>query len=40
MKEAVDAYKGSISELNESEAQEAMLTALQGKEIPKTEEEF
>ena len=40
MTEAVNNYKGAIGELNENVAQETMLTALQGKEIPKTEEEF
>lgn len=40
MTEAVNNYKGAIEELNENVAQETMLTALQGKEIPKTEEDF
>lgn len=40
MTEAVNNYKGAIGDLNENVAQETMLTALQGKEIPKTEEEF
>ena len=40
MTEAVNNYKGVIEELNENVAQETMLTALQGKEIPKTEEDF
>lgn len=40
MTEAVNNYKGAIGDLNENVAQETMLTALQGKEIPKTEEDF
>lgn len=40
MTEVVNNYKGAIGDLNENVAQETMLTALQGKEIPKTEEEF
>ena len=40
MTDAVNGYKDAISELNENVAQETMLTALQGREIPKTEDEF
>ena len=40
MKDEVEAYNSSINELNENLAQEMMLTALQGSELPKTEEEF
>lgn len=40
MSEAVNSYKSAIEELNENVAQETMLTALQGQEIPKTEETF
>ncbi len=40
MTEAVDSYKNAINDLNENVAQETMLSALQGQEIPKTEEEF
>lgn len=40
IKDKVDAYKSSISNLNENLAQQTMLTVLQGNEIPKTEEAF
>ena len=40
MKDEVEAYNSSINELNENLAQEMMLTALQGSELPNTEEEF
>ena len=40
MTDAVGSYKNAINELNENVAQETTLTALQGKEIPKTEAEF
>ncbi len=40
MKEKVDAYKTSIGDLNENLAQQTMLTALQGSELPKSEQEF
>lgn len=40
MTEAVNNYKGAIGDLNENVAQETMLTALQGKEIPKAEKDF
>lgn len=40
MKESVEAYNSSIDNLNENLAQQTMLTALQGNELPKTEEDF
>ena len=40
MKDEVEAYKGSIADLNENLAQQTMLAELQGNTIPKTEEEF
>lgn len=40
MKDEVEAYKSSIADLNENLAQQTMLAALQGSEIPKTEEAF
>ena len=40
MKDVVEAYTSSIDNLNENVAQETMLTTLQGKEIPRTEEDF
>ncbi len=40
MKDSVEAYNTSIADLNENLAQQIMLSSLQGKEIPKTEEEF
>ena len=40
MKESVEAYNSSIDNLNENLAQQTMLTALQGNELPKTEEGF
>ncbi len=40
MKSGVDSYRSAIENLNENLAQQTMLTALQGREIPKTEEEF
>ena len=39
-KESVEAYNSSIDNLNENLAQQTMLTALQGNELPKTEEDF
>ena len=40
MKESVEAYNSSIDNLNENLAQQTMLTALQGNELPKTKEDF
>ncbi|WP_288684187.1 hypothetical protein [uncultured Eubacterium sp.] len=40
MKESVEEYNSSIDNLNENLAQQTMLTALQGSELPKTEEDF
>lgn len=40
MKESVEEYNLSIDNLNENLAQQTMLTALQGSELPKTEEDF
>ena len=40
MKESVEAYNSSIDNLNENLAQQTMLAALQGNELPKTEEDF
>lgn len=40
MKEKIDAYKTSIGDLNENLAQQTTLTALQGSELPKSEQEF
>ncbi len=40
MKDKVEAYNSSIDNLNKNLAQQAMLTALQGREIPKTAREF
>ncbi len=40
MKDEVDAYNSSIDNLNENLAQQTMLTALQGRELPKTEQDF
>ena len=40
MKVGVDSYMSAIGNLNENLSQQAMLTALQGSEIPKTEEAF
>lgn len=40
MKESVEAYNSSIDNLNENLAQQTILTALQGNELPKTEEDF
>jgi len=36
----VETYNSSISDLNTNLSQQQMLTALQGKELPKTKEEF
>lgn len=36
----IEAYNSSIDNLNENLAQQTMLTALQGNELPKTEEDF
>lgn len=40
MKESVEAYNSSIDNLNKNLAQQTMLTALQGNELPKTEDDF
>lgn len=40
LKDEVDAYNSSIQNLNENLAQQTMLTSLQGRELPKTEDEF
>lgn len=40
MKNGVEEYRSAIEDLNENLSQQTMLTALQGQEIPKTEEEF
>lgn len=40
MEEAVSSYNSAISNLNENLAQQTMLVALQGQEIPKSAEEF
>lgn len=40
VKEAAESYDSSIDNLNENLAQQTMLTALQGNELPKTEEDF
>lgn len=40
MKESVEAYNSSIDNLNENLAQQTMLTALQGNELPETREDF
>ena len=40
MKAGVDSYRSAIENLNENLSQQTMLTALQGQEIPKTEEAF
>lgn len=40
MKNGVDSYNSSIENLNANLSQQIMLTALQGQEVPKTEEEF
>ncbi len=40
MKTGVEEYKSAIGDLNENLSQQTMLTALQGREIPKTEEAF
>ena len=40
MKDSVEAYNTSISDLNENLAQQIMLSSLQGQEIPQTEEAF
>ncbi|HJA92491.1 MAG TPA: phage tail tape measure protein [Candidatus Eisenbergiella merdipullorum] len=40
MEEAVSSYDSAISNLNENLAQQTMLVALQGQEIPKSAEEF
>ena len=40
MKKGVEEYKSAIGDLNENLSQQTMLTALQGREIPKTEEAF
>lgn len=40
VKEAAESYDSEIDNLNENLAQQTMLTALQGNELPKTEEDF
>lgn len=40
MSESVTAYQDSIKNLNENLAQQTMLTQLQGKDLPKSKEEF
>lgn len=40
MKNGVEEYRSAIGDLNENLSQQTMLTALQGQEIPKTEEAF
>ena len=40
MKDEVEAYNSSIDNLNENLAQQTMLTALQGSELPKSAEDF
>ena len=40
MKNGVEEYKSAIGDLNENLSQQTMLTTLQGREIPKTEEAF
>lgn len=40
MKNGVEEYRSAIGDLNENLSQQTMFTALQGQEIPKTEEAF
>lgn len=40
MKEYVDDYYNVVDDLNQNIAQQQMLTALQGRELPETEDEF
>lgn len=40
MQSGVEAYESAIGDLNENLSQQTMLTALQGREVPKTEEAF